>query len=326
MQTENMHEEIRAQIERITYFNEENSYTIAKVRIQGRHDLVTVVGTIFSATPGEVLKLRGQWNRHPKYGEQFKVESYESVLPATVKGIERYLGSGMIKGIGPVMAKRLVAQFKEETLSVIDNNTERLYEVSGIGEKRVEMITRAWGEQKKIRDVMIFLQGSGVSPIYAAKIYKQYENDSIRVVSENPYRLATDIFGIGFITADKIAEKLGMDRNAPMRIEAGILYVLNQLADEGHVYYPYGPLVAKCGEILEVNEAAIPVALTHLAEEKNIYIEHFQLPTSNFQPPTVPSSAVYLARFYVSETGIVNKLKRSSPFRNSSGLSMSMSR
>jgi exodeoxyribonuclease V alpha subunit len=300
MQTENMHEEIRAQIERITYFNEENSYTIAKVRIQGRHDLVTVVGTIFSATPGEVLKLRGQWNRHPKYGEQFKVESYESVMPATVKGIERYLGSGMIKGIGPVMAKRLVAQFKEETLSVIDNNTKRLYEVSGIGEKRVEMITRAWEEQKEIRDVMIFLQGSGVSPIYAAKIYKEYGNDSVRVVSENPYRLATDIFGIGFITADIIAEKLGMDRNAPMRIEAGILYVLNQLADEGHVYYPYGPLVAKCGEILEVDEAAIPLALTHLGEEKMIFTE--QLRTS-------PETAVYLARFYVSETGIVNKLK-----------------
>src|SRR5512137_274291 len=154
MQTEKLHEEIRAQVERITYFNEENNYTIAKVRIQGRNELVTVVGTIFSAVPGETLKLKGQWNRHPKYGEQFKVESYESVLPATVKGIERYLGSGMIKGIGPVMAKRLVLKFKEETLSVIDNNVERLYEVAGIGEKRIEMITKAWGEQREIRDVM----------------------------------------------------------------------------------------------------------------------------------------------------------------------------
>jgi exodeoxyribonuclease V alpha subunit len=307
MQTEKMHEEIRAQVERITYFNEENSYTIAKVRVQGRNDLVTVVGTIFSMTPGEVLKLRGQWNRHPKYGEQFKVESYESVLPATVKGIERYLGSGMIKGIGPVMAKRLVSKFKEETLNVIDNNVERLYEVSGIGEKRVEMITGAWEEQKEVRDVMVFLQGSGVSPIYAAKIYKQYGNDSVRVVSENPYRLATDIFGVGFITADKIAEKLGMDRNAPMRIEAGILYVLNQLADEGHVYYPRGPLVTKCGEILEVDEASIPAALTRLAEEKMIFIE--QPRTSNREPRTIPDAAVYLARFYVSETGIVSKLK-----------------
>ena len=302
-----MHEEIRAQIERITYFNEENSYTIAKVRIQGRNDLITVVGTIFSAVPGEVLKLRGQWNRHPKYGEQFKVESYESVLPATAKGIERYLGSGMIKGIGPVMAKRLVSQFKEDTLNVIDNHMERLYEVSGIGEKRVEMITRAWEEQKEVRDVMVFLQGGGVSPTYAAKIYKQYGNDSVRIVSENPYRLATDIFGIGFIIADKIAEKLGMDRNAPMRIEAGILYVLNQLADEGHVYYPQGPLVTKCGEILEVDEAAIPAALARLVEEKLIFVE--QPRTSNRELRTILEPAVYLARFYVSETGIAKKLK-----------------
>ena len=291
MQTEKLHEEIRAQVERITYFNEENSYTIAKVRIQGRNDLVTIVGTIFSAVPGEVLKLRGQWNRHPKYGEQFKVESYESVLPATVKGIERYLGSGMIKGIGPVMAKRLVSKFKEETLSVIDNNIERLYEVSGIGEKRIEMITSAWEEQKEVRDVMVFLQGSGVSPTYAAKIYKQYGNDSVRVVSENPYRLATDIFGIGFIIADKIAEKLGMDRNAPMRIEAGILYVLNQLADEGHVYYPHGPLVAKCGEILEVDETSVPAALTQTCRRKKIYIEHR---TSDLTPTPDPRPPLHL--------------------------------
>ena len=221
-----------------------------------------------------------------------------------MKGIERYLGSGMIKGIGPVMAKRLVSKFKEETLNVIDNNVERLYEVSGIGEKRVEMITRAWEEQKEVRDVMVFLQGSGVSPTYAAKIYKQYGNDSVRVVSENPYRLATDIFGIGFITADKIAEKLGMDRNAPMRIEAGILYVLNQLADEGHVYYPHGPLVAKCGEILEVDEATIPAALTQPCRRKNDFRR-----TTSPQPDLAPEAAVYLARFYVSETGIVNKLK-----------------
>jgi exodeoxyribonuclease V alpha subunit len=311
-----MHEEIRAQVERITYFNEENSYTIAKVRIQGRSDLVTIVGTIFSAVPGETLRLRGQWSRHPKYGEQFKVESYESLLPATVKGIERYLGSGMIKGIGPVMAKRLVSKFKEETLNTIDGNAERLHEVSGIGEKRVEMITRAWEEQREVRDVMVFLQGSGVSPIYAAKIYKQYGNDSVRVVSENPYRLATDIFGVGFITADKIAEKLGMGRNAPMRIEAGILYVLNQLADEGHVYYPYGPLVTKCSEILEVDQTTIPAALTHLAGAKTIFIEQPRTSghdtggqASSLKPQASSEAAVYLARFYVSETGIVSRLK-----------------
>jgi len=314
MHGEKMHEEIRGQVERITYYNEENNYTIAKVRIQGRNDLVTVAGTIFAATPGEGLQLRGQWSRHPKYGEQFKVESYESVMPATAKGIERYLGSGMIKGIGPVMAKRLVLKFREETLSIIEHNAEKLYEVPGIGEKRVAMITRAWEEQREIRDVMLFLQGNGVSPTFAVKIYKQYGNNSVSVVTENPYRLATDIFGIGFITADTIAEKLGMEKNAPMRIEAGILYVLNQLADEGHVYFPYAPLVKKCSEILAADEQVIPAALMRLVDDKKVFIEQspsliVQPPTSNLQPSVASSAAVYLAAFHVSETGIVSKLK-----------------
>ena len=230
MQKEKLQGEIQGQVERITYSNEENSYTIAKVRIQGRSDLVTVVGTLFSVTPGEVLKLRGQWNTHPRYGEQFQIASYESIVPATVKGIEKYLGSGMIKGIGPVMARRLVSQFGEETLKVIDTDVERLFEVSGIGEKRVEMIKNAWEEQREIRDVMVFLQGNGISPTYAAKIYKQYGNDSVPIVTENPYRLAMDVFGIGFITADRIADSLGIEKTAPARIEAGIIYVLNDSA------------------------------------------------------------------------------------------------
>jgi exodeoxyribonuclease V alpha subunit len=169
------------------------------------------------------------------------------------------------------------------------------------------MITKAWEEQREIRGVMVFLQGNGVSPTYAAKIYKQYRNDSIRIVSENPYRLATDIFGIGFITADKIAEELGIDRAAPIRIEAGTLYVLNQLADEGHVYYPYEPLVEKCSKILGVDDAAIPLALNNLAAEKKVYVEKPRTP--NPELITAPSAAVYLAGFYISEMGIANKLK-----------------
>lgn len=307
MQKEKLQGEIQGQVERITYSNEENSYTIAKVRIQGRSDLVTVVGTLFSVTPGEVLKLRGQWNTHPRYGEQFQIASYESIVPATVKGIEKYLGSGMIKGIGPVMARRLVSQFGEETLKVIDTDVERLFEVSGIGEKRVEMIKNAWEEQREIRDVMVFLQGNGISPTYAAKIYKQYGNDSVRIVTENPYRLAMDVFGIGFITADRIADSLGIEKTAPARIEAGIIYVLNELADEGHVYYPYGPLLEKCGEILEIDKAAIPVVLNNLAGDKKVYLEHLLAPSS--EPRTVSTTAVYLAGFYISEKGIAGKLK-----------------
>ena len=307
MEKEKMNTEIKGQIERVTYCNEENGYTIAKVRIQGRSDLVTVVGTLFSVTPGEVLKLKGQWSTHPKYGEQFKIASYESVMPATVRGIEKYLGSGMIKGIGPVMAKRLVAQFSEKTLDIIDNETERLYEVAGIGEKRVEMITKAWEEQRDIRDVMVFLQGNGVSPAYAVKIYRHYGNDAVRVVSENPYRLAMDIFGIGFLTADRIAEKLGIDKSAPMRIEAGILHVLHELADDGHVYYPYDTLVEKCSEILEVDAAVIPATLENLMAGKKVFIE--QLHTFRPELAMNAAAAVYLSGYYTAETGIASKLK-----------------
>jgi exodeoxyribonuclease V alpha subunit len=301
------HLDMKGQVERITYTNDETGYTIAKMKIPGRKDLVTVVGNLFSVTAGEMLIVKGFWDHHPRYGEQFRTVSYETVLPATAMGIEKYLGSGMIKGIGPVMAKRLVTAFGTETLTVIEESIEKLREVSGIGEKRVEMIRRAWDEQKEIRDVMIFLQGQGVSPAYAVKIYKQYGNESIKIVSENPYRLAMDIFGIGFITADKIAEKLGIPKDSQIRAEAGILYVLNQLSDDGHVYYPYEPLVKKCSDMLEVEEEKIPYALAAVSSEKKVIIEDYS--TANGDPQTPRGRAVYLAKLHVSEVGIVNYLK-----------------
>jgi exodeoxyribonuclease V alpha subunit len=301
------HLDIKGQVERITYANEENGYTIAKMKVQDRPGLTTIVGTLFSISPGEVLRLSGYWDSHPKYGEQFKVVTYESILPATIKGIEKYLGSGMIKGIGPVMAKRLVSHFEGETLNVIEHEIARLQEVSGIGEKRVDMIKTAWEEQKDIRDVMIFLQGQGVSPTYAVKIYKQYGKESVTVVSENPYRLATDIFGVGFITADRIAEKLGIPKDSQIRTEAGILYVLNQLSDEGHVYYPYEPLVKKCSEILEVEEEKLPYAFEKIAGEKKIVIEGQDSQTGYVTEPD--HTPVYLVRFHVSEAGIAGRLK-----------------
>ena len=296
--------EIKGQIERITYYKEENGYTIAKVRVGGRHDLVTVVGNLFSANPGEVLKLKGQWHFHPKFGEQFKITSYESVVPATVKGIERYLGSGLIKGIGPVMAKRLVSQFGLETLTIIETDIQKLHEVEGIGGKRIEMIRKAWDDQKEIREVMLFLQGNGVSPTYGAKIFKQYGKESIKVVQGNPYRLATDIFGIGFITADKIAENLGISKDSQIRAEAGILYVLHQLSDDGHVYYPYGALIEECKKILGVDKEIIVKAFGKISLDKKIVIEDL-----NKEEIKENNKAVYLSRFYVSEVGIADKLK-----------------
>jgi exodeoxyribonuclease V alpha subunit len=299
-----MFTEIKGQIERITYYNEESGYTIAKVKAGGRHDLVTVVGNLLSVNPGEVLKLKGEWHFHPKFGEQFKIISYESIVPATVKGIERYLGSGLIKGIGPVISKRLVSQFGLETLNIIETDIQKLLEVEGIGDKRIQMIRKAWDDQKEIREVMLFLQDHGVSPAYGAKIFKQYGKKSIEVVRGNPYRLATDIFGIGFITADKIAEKLGISKDSQIRAEAGILYVLHQLSDDGHVYYPYEPLIEESKQILGVDKETIVKAFGAISLDNKIIIEDL-----NKEDLKENNKAVYLSKFYVSEVGIADKLK-----------------
>ena len=297
--------DLQGQIERITYSNEENGFTIARVKVYGRRELVTVVGNLMAPMPGEILRMRGEWANHPKFGEQFKIVQYKSMVPASVYGIQKYLGSGLIKGIGPVMAKRIVDKFGKETLDVIEKEIEKLIEVDGIGKKRVGMISRAWEEQKEIREVMVFLQAHGVSSGYATKIFKQYGNRSIQVVRENPYRLATDIFGIGFVTADRIAEKLGFPKDSELRAEAGILYVLNQLADDGHVYYPYEPLVEKCQEILAVDREVIVRAFGTITAENRIVIEDLNADIEEFREN---NKAVYLAKFHVCETSIANRI------------------
>jgi exodeoxyribonuclease V alpha subunit len=306
LQQMNSSEKIQGQIERITFQNEENGFTVAKMKLQGKKDLVTITGNLPGVNAGEVLDLWGEWDNHPKFGNQFKIARFKSVLPATTVGIEKYLGSGLIKGIGPVMAKRLVNKFGEETLEIIDNEPERLTEAEGIGPKRVQMIKEAWDAQKEIREVMVFLQGHGVSSTYAVKIFKQYGKEAIKVVQENPYRLAQDIFGIGFITADKIAGNLGIARDSITRIEAGILYVLYQLTEKGHVYYPYEALIEKSKEILGVDLEVIVKAFGRLAEEKRIIWEDLNRPETEFIPN---NKAVYLTGFYTAETGIAKKLK-----------------
>ena len=306
--------DLHGQIERITYTNEENGFTIAKVKVYGQRDLVCVVGNLMAPMPGEIIKMRGEWTNHPKYGEQFKIVHYKTAVPASVYGIQKYLGSGLIKGIGPVMAKRIVGVFAKETFDIIENELERLIEVDGIGKKRIEMIQNAWEEQKEIREVMVFLQSHGVSSGYATKIFKQYGNRSIEVVKENPYRLATDIFGIGFVTADNIAEKLGFSRDSELRAEAGILYVLHQVSDEGHVYYPYDPLINKCQEILQVERDVIVKALGTIALEKRIIIEDLNEKVEDFREN---NKAVYLAKFHICETSIAIRLKALSNARKS---------
>ena len=301
-----METELSGQIERITYTNEENGYTIARVKIYGQRDLVTVVGFLMSPTPGEILNMRGEWVNHPKFGEQFKVTDYKTKVPATVFGIQKYLGSGLIKGLGPVIAGRIVKKFGEKTLDVIENDIEKLVMVEGIGKKRITMIQNAWDEQKEIRDVMLFLQSHGVSSGYATKIFKQYKNRSIAVVKENPYRLAMDIFGIGFVIADSIAEKLGFPKDSPLRVEAGILYVLHQLSDEGHVFYPYEYLVKKSRETLSVERDAIVEALGGLAINKKIVLEDLNENIDEFKEN---NKGVYLAKFHLCETSIAARLK-----------------
>jgi len=301
-----MPDELQGQIERITYTNEENGFTIAKVRVKGKHDLVTVVGNFMSPAPGEILRMTGQWQNHPKYGEQFRVAEYGSMVPATVYGIERYLGSGLIKGIGPVMSKRIVDRFGDETLEVIEKEIERLAEVDGVGEKRIRMIRKAWEEQKQVREVMLFLQGQGISTGYATKIFKQYGDRSIQVVRDNPYRLAVDIFGIGFVTADRIAEKLGFAKDSQLRAQAGILYVLRALAEEGHVYFPYDSLINRSREILGVDREVIVKALGTIAFQKKVVIEDLNEDMEDFRENY---KAVYLAKYHVSETGIAASLK-----------------
>lgn len=298
---------LAGQIERITYTNPENGYTIAQLKVRGERRKVTVVGNLIDPVPGEIMELQGRWKIHPKYGEQFEVEEYRTTVPATVYGIKKYLGSGLIKGIGPVMAGRIVSRFGKKTLDIIENNIESLSEIGGIGTKRIEMIKVAWDAQKEIRSVMMFLQSHGVSTGYATKIFKQYGDRSIEVVTENPYQLATDIFGIGFVTADKIASKLGFPNDSPLRIQAGILYVLNELTDDGHVYYPCPALIEKCGEILEVGRNMIADALVHIASENKIIIERIDDSVSIDQDD---DSGVFLTRYYFSETGISYLLKR----------------
>ena len=297
---------LTGQIEHITFTNQENGFTIAKVRVPGRRDLVTVVGNLLAPTPGEMLDMQGEWAHHPKFGEQFKVEQFTTQVPATVYGITKYLGSGLIKGLGPVMAGRIVEHFGKNTLDVIEQGIGRLAEVPGVGAKRIAMIAKAWEAQRDIRDVMMFLQGHGVGPGYAAKIFKQYGNRAVAVVRENPYRLATDVTGIGFATADRIAEHIGIPRHSPLRVEAGVLFVLQQLAEEGHVYYPRDALIERCREVLAVEEGSVAQALNLLAEARRVVVEARrdgagELPAGG--------DAVFLSTLHRCEAGVAQRLR-----------------
>lgn len=259
---------IEGVLERITYANEENGYTVARVDTgRGAGDLLTVVGALLGAQVGESLRMEGRWGSHSQYGKQFTVENYTTVLPATIQGIRRYLGSGLIKGIGPVMADRITTHFGVDTLDIIENAPKRLVEVPGLGPKRTRMIAAAWEEQKAIKEVMVFLQGVGVSTSIAVRIYKKYEDASISVVKNQPYRLAADVWGIGFLTADRIAQAVGIPHDSPERVKAGLQYALSQSSDQGHCYLPEERLIADGVKLLQVDTGLVIECLAELAAD-----------------------------------------------------------
>ena len=284
---------LRCVIERITFQNPENGYSVMKVKVKGYNDLVTLVGNLLEVPVGSVLLCEGDWKVDKRFGSQFVCQSWEEVMPATAYGIEKYLGSGLVKGIGPKFAQLIVRQFGLDTIEVIETDIQRLYEVPGIGKKRVEKIRESWEKQKDIKNVMLFLQGYGVSTAYAAKIYRQYGKDSIDKVKENPYRLADDIWGIGFKTADGIANKMGYEKNDIRRCQSGIIYTLNQLANEGHVFAEEEQLVKAALDLLEAEEEPIRAALTNMIQTEEVKMEE---------------EAIYLPPFYFAEVGTANRL------------------
>ena len=286
-------ERLRCVVERITYQNETSGYSVIKCRTRGSQDLITVVGTMPETHVGSVLTLGGTWRVDSRYGRQFSVETYEETLPATVYGIEKYLGSGLVKGIGPKFAQRIVKQFGAETLNVIEEDPDQLLTVPGIGKVRVERIKKSWVEQKEIKNIMLFLQGHDVSTTHATKIYKTYGNESIRVVKENPYRLADDIWGIGFRTADTIATGMGFGHDEYPRLRSGLLYTLNRLGDEGHCFASRDQLAKVGSELLEVEEKLILACLEEMIRAEDVITD---------------GEAIYLPPYYYSEVGTAKRL------------------
>lgn len=292
-------EHLRCVVERITYQNADNGYTVLKCAVKNYSDLVTVVGTMPDTHVGSVLSLEGMWKMDAKYGRQFLVEKFEETLPATVYGIEKYLGSGLVKGVGPKFAKRIVEKFGKDTLDVIEEAPDELLKVSGIGKIRVDRIKTSWQEQKEIKNIMLFLQSHEVSTSHATKIFKTYGSESIAIVKENPYRLADDIWGIGFKTADSIAQKMGIDKGKFVRLRSGIFYTLNKLAEAGHCYTTRKQLTGRAKELLEVEEPELEITLDEMIRTNDVIRDEAE-----------DREAIYLPPYYFSESGCAKRLLR----------------
>ena len=267
---------IRGQLERVTFNNEKTGYSVLRINVKGFADVVTAVGCCPAHLPGEELELSGEWVVHQKFGRQFQFVSCKSILPSTVEGIRRYLGSGLIKGIGPRMAERIVDEFGERTLDVLDESPDDLLNVRGISSKLLDSVKISWNAQKEFRDVMLFLQSGGIGPGFAAKIFAAYGHNTIQVVKENPYKLADDIFGIGFRTADQFASGIGIDKSSPMRHDAGVLYALTEMSGDGHVFAPRNVLAARAAKLLGTQESPADEAILRVAAEAAVIMERLR--------------------------------------------------
>lgn len=300
-------QKIRCVVERITYQNPENGYSVLKCRVKDYSELVPVIGNMIDANVGSVLVCEGNWKVDAKYGRQFVAENWEETLPATVYGMEKYLGSGLIKGVGPKFAKKIVRKYGVDTFAVIEDNVGILIEIEGIGSKRVQMIAESWQRQKEVKNIMLFLQDHQVSTSYAAKIYKQYGNDSISVMKENPYRLADDIWGIGFKTADQIAMKLGFGKESYLRLRSGLMYTLSELSNDGHVFAEKQQLIDKASELLEASPETVIMTMDEMLRKEELILEKNIVRTDEEGNKI---TAIYLPPFFYAEVGVAGKLKK----------------
>ena len=291
---------VQGTVHKITYHHPDTNYTVLRLDVENAPG-VTVVGAVYPVSEGEEIKVFGFWKTHPRYGQQFQANHWEKVDPATLEGIEKYLGSGMIKGIGPTYARRLVAAFGLETLTILSQEPHRVLEVEGIGAARARGIMQAWEAQRGMQDIMVFLQGHGIGAVLALKIYRFYGLDTIRRVKDNPYALARDIYGVGFVLADRIAARLGISGDFSLRVQAGVLHVLKKFVDQGHCFVLFSALISNAASLLRVGEGVIEDAVEKLAASGDVILE---------QTTSEERAHVYLADLYRAEQRVAEALHR----------------
>ena len=290
-------EEIKGTVYDIIFYNEENSYAICRFESDTHKDLITVVGVMPYITEEQYIKASGEWVQHQKFGKQFKVEYYEEIVPESTEGIQKYLGSGIIEGIGPKLAERIVKHFGEKTLEIMDNDIDKLSEIAGIGERKLETIKQSYEDKKNLKEVMIFLQECGLSLGMSGKICAKYGVGAINAIRENPYRLVSEIEGVGFLTADRIAREVGIEQNSPFRIKSGMQYTLNNFCMEGSTYMPYDRLVDESSKLLEVTKEEVEKSIYEAGVERIVKVEEVD-----------GEKAVFAMIFYYSELNITNQM------------------